>query len=106
MDLKPVRETDSRFVRRLTQGEAARIAKSGEIERIFQVHGDWLDNAWSTARGLSPECVIGNVWDNLGATKSVSYYQIIPHGLEDDCSAYVDHPHQWNAMTAEGLPGL
>src|SRR5690606_37854525 len=31
-------------------------------------------------------------------------YQITYHGLDDDVFAYGDHPHQWNGLTAAGLP--
>jgi hypothetical protein len=106
VDLHPVHSEEARFQRRLTQGEAARINRAGEIERIFQVHGDWLDNGWSTDPSQSQRGVIGAVWDNFGATKSVSYYQVVPGGLVDDCAAYVDHPHQWNGLTSDGLPEL
>ena len=106
VDLKPAASSKRQFTRRLTQGEAARIAKSGEMERIFQVHGDWLDNAWSTQGKERRPCAIGAVWDNFGATKSVSYYQIIPGDLSEDSPAYVDHPHQWNGASPEGMPAF
>lgn len=106
VDLKSLPRHKRRFERRLSQGEAARIDSAGEIERIFQVHGDSLSNAWSTLDALRDGGVITAVWDNLGATKSVSYYQVVPRGLTEDASAYVDHPHQWNGLTPEGLPEL
>lgn len=106
VDLKSLGTADKQFARRLTQGEAARINRIGKIERIFQVHGEANDDSWSTLEPDSQDGVIAAVWDNLGATKSVSYYQVIPRGLDEDVHAYVDHPHQWNGLTSEGIPPL
>jgi hypothetical protein len=104
VDLKSLGSAEKQFARRLTQGEAARINRRGEIERIFQVHGEANDNDWSTFKRINPRGVIAAVWDNLGATKSVSYYQVIQRGMGEDMPAYVDHPHEWNGLTPNGLP--
>lgn len=104
VDLKSLVASEKTFERRLTQGEAARIDRRGEIERIFQVHGESTGNGWTTHRAFSEGALIEAVWDNLGATKSVSYYQVIAAGLAEDAPAYVDHPHQWNGVDTTGLP--
>jgi hypothetical protein len=104
VDLKSLSTNKRPFKRRLTQGEAARIDRKGEIERIFQVHGESVGNNWSTADLPNQGAIITAVWDNFNSTKSVSYYQIVTGGFGEDAPAYVDHPHQWNAFTKEGLP--
>ena len=104
VDLKSLRSTKRPFKRRLTQGEAARIDRKGEIERIFQVHGESVGNNWSTANLPNQQAIITAVWDNFKSTKSVSYYQVVTGGFGEDAPAYVDHPHQWNAATKDGLP--
>lgn len=90
--------------RRLRQGEAARVGAEGDIRRIFDVHGDWHDNAWSTAGEGVDRGAIAAVWDGFGPRKSVSFYQVIRGGFGEDAPAYVDHPHQWNGATRRGLP--
>jgi len=104
VDIKSLEPAEKKFARRLTQGEAARINYLGEIERIFEIHGDAYDNEWSTLARLDQGGVVSRVWDNLNGTKSVSYYQVMVGGLGEDAPAYVDHPHQWNALTDAGLP--
>lgn len=104
VDLKSLQTAEKQFARRLTQGEAARINRLGEIERIFQVHGEANEHGWSTLEPDDERGVISAVWDNLWATKSVSYYQVIPQGLDEDVHAYVDHPHEWNGLDGDGLP--
>lgn len=106
VDLNSAGGGELRLQRRLAQGEAARIDRSGQIERIFQVHGDWYENAWSTEPSQSDGCAIATVSDNFGATKSLSYYHVIPAGFAEDCVAYVDRPHQWNGLTPDGLPEI
>jgi len=106
VDLKSLSSNKRPFKRRLTQGEAARIDRKGDIQRIFQVHGESVGNSWSTADLPNQGAIITAVWDNLTSTKSVSYYQVLTAGFVEDAPAYVDHPHQWNAATKEGLPGF
>jgi hypothetical protein len=106
VDLKSLSTNKRPFKRRLTQGEAARIDRKGEIERIFQVHGESVGNNWSTADLPNQQAIITAVWDNFKSTKSVSYYQVVIGGFGEDAPAYVDHPHQWNAATKDGLPAF
>ncbi|TWT89787.1 FecR protein [Pseudobythopirellula maris] len=103
VDLKAPAASEERFERRLTQGEAARVDPRGKIERIFQVHGESLGGHWSTLD--RPEGgAIAAVWDHFEARESVGFYQVIASGLLEDAPAYVDHPHQWNGVDADGLP--
>lgn len=106
VDLKSLQSTAQTFQRRLTQGEAARISQLGGIERIFQVHGDAYDNEWSTLARLDQNGVIARVWDNLNGDEGTRYYQVISTGFGEDVPAYVDHPHEWNSLSAAGLPAF
>jgi ferric-dicitrate binding protein FerR (iron transport regulator) len=104
VDLKLVSSELPAFKRRLIQGEAARISSQGEMQRIFQVRRDATGSRWWIGAPPDDDCVIRAVWDNLGASKSASYYQVVPHGFGEDRLAYVDHPHEWNGLTHDGLP--
>jgi hypothetical protein len=90
---------------RLIQGEAARINRQGAIQRIMQVgrtQGSW----WTADYPASGMNVIQEVRDNIPPSDGSKYfcYQIYYHGLDDDEFAYGDDPHQWNGLTAGGLP--
>ena len=109
VDVRPTRGKE-KVQRRLIQGQAARISSDGAINRIAEVRGD-LSNGWSTATdaGARPG-VFASVHDNIPSNIGTDYFyfcQISPQGLQEDALAYVDRrPHQWNGLTAAGLPKL
>ncbi len=91
--------------KRLKQGEAVSVSQRGGIDRIVQVRRDTGGESWSTSRSpTESECVIADIYDNLRATGSSSYYQVTPGGLAEDALAFVDRPHQWNGIGSGGLP--
>jgi len=94
--------------KRLNQGEAASINSNGSFNRIVEVRGD-TKNGWSTATDSStPPSVFASIRDNIPSTGGTDYFyfcQVTPRGLQEDALAYVDRrPHQWNGLTAAGLP--
>jgi ferric-dicitrate binding protein FerR (iron transport regulator) len=106
VDLKPTGGS-GRVLKRLIQGEAARVGSDGAINRIVEVRSD-VKGGWSTldAPGFRPG-VFKAIRDNVPTSDGTKYYyyQITTAGLEDDAWAYVDrHPHQWNGLTPAGLP--
>lgn len=91
---------------RLEQGQAARVDRQGEIQRIMQVGRNQRGSWWTADYPGSGVNVIREVRDNIPPADGSQYvcYQINYHGLDDDVFAYVDRPHQWNGLTAAGLP--
>jgi hypothetical protein len=87
----------------LRQQEAARIDRQGNIVRLIHFEQEPMSEQWKDVRPL-PAITIRAAWDNLWSTKEDSHYLINARGLADDSRAYVDHPHEWNGFTAEGLP--
>ena len=89
----------------LNRGEAVRVDATGEVKRLMQVgqnaEGDW----WSTGRA-DLDHTIKEVRDNIPVGNGTRYscFQIAFGGLKDDEFAYADHQHQWNGLSAEGLP--
>lgn len=99
--------SDTGLAKRLIRGEAARIDRLGSVERIMHVGRDQLGAWWTADYPPSTEVnLIQEVRDNIPPSDGSKYYcyQITCHGLIDDADAYVDHPHQWNGLTREGLP--
>ena len=91
---------------RLIQGQAARVDREGDHP------ADHAGRSQSTRqlvdRRLSchwHQCH-QEVRDNIPPSDGSQYfcYQINYHGLADDVFAYADDPHQWNGLTAAGLP--
>jgi ferric-dicitrate binding protein FerR (iron transport regulator) len=105
VDVKPTGGS-KRVQRRLDQGEAASISSRGTIHRIVEVRGD-VKGGWSTSNDLASKNAFKTIRDNIPPSDGTKYYyyQITTGGLVDDASAYVDrHPHEWNGLTAAGLP--
>jgi hypothetical protein len=102
VDVQP--SIDSSVVKTcLRQQEAARIDRQGNIVRLVHFEQEPASEQWKDVRPLHA-ITIRSAWDNLWSTKEDSHYLINARGLADDSRAYVDHPHQWNGLTAEGLP--
>jgi hypothetical protein len=91
---------------RLIQGEAARVDRQGTIQRIMQVGRNQRGSWWTADYPASGMNVIQEVRDNIPPADGSKYfcYQINYHCLDDDVFAYGDDPHQWNGLTAGGLP--
>jgi hypothetical protein len=83
--------------------EAARVDIEGSIVRLVEFKQAPLNDQWKDVRPLQTT-TIRAAWDNLWSTKADSHYLINARGLADDSAAYVDHPHEWNGTSEEGLP--
>ncbi|HZZ26552.1 MAG TPA: FecR family protein [Pirellulales bacterium] len=103
VDLQPT-ATTALSQKRLNQGEGVRVDNQGSMNRIVEVHSDLRGENWSTQAPSWNEATFKSIRDNIPSDDSPSYYQITPHGLEDDCRAYVDCTHEWNGLTSDGLP--
>jgi hypothetical protein len=75
--------------------------------RLMQLQRDVKGGWWSDGHLDFAGRVIKEVRDNIPPSDGSKYfcYQITYYGLVDDAAAYADrHPHQWNGLTAKGLP--
>ncbi len=90
--------------RRMQQGDALLLRKSGEIERLVSVQRNSFMSG-TRGPGQRPlEPVIADVRDNIRKADSIKSYQIVRGGLDEDCLAFVDRYHQWNGVDAKGMP--
>jgi hypothetical protein len=94
-------------VQRLAQGDGVVIDERGQIDRIMSiVTGD----AAAFRRDSEPRTgafvpVIVQVSDNLRASDTKKFYEIVPGGMREDALAYVDRPeHDWNGVDTRGMP--
>ncbi len=92
--------------RRMEQGEALLLKKSGRLERVVSVQrNSFMRSGEPTGRG-GAEPVIADVRDNIRAAESAKSYQIVHGGLEEDALAFVDRAHQWNGLEKSGMPSF
>jgi hypothetical protein len=104
VDLKPT-SSPANNQRRLSQGEGVRVSNEGAVDRIFEVRSDAAGEDWTTDEPDQDDMTtFKSIRDNIPSSDVPTYYQITPRGLQDDCRAYVDAPHEWNGLTADGLP--
>lgn len=89
---------------RLTQGEALRVSRGGELHRIVSVSGSEFPTPHIGNVASTSVPIIAAVSDNVRDGGTNKCYQIIQGGLREDAPAYVDRSHQWNGITADGLP--
>jgi hypothetical protein len=95
---------------RLIQGDCVQINERGAMARVADVRRD-VDGRWWTDERTGPNGqVIASVSDNIhsgDAGKTFACYQTTFEGLHEDALAYSDNPHhQWNGLTADGLPAF
>jgi hypothetical protein len=103
VDLKPIAQSTG-SEKRLNQGEGVRVSTSGAMERIVELRRDTAGGRWTTESPNWSDTTFKSIRDNIPSDDMSTYYQITPHGLEDDCHAYTDCIHEWNGLTSAGLP--
>lgn len=102
-------------VARLVEGEGALFNKGGPLTRINSIvtgsvatfvnnNGQHLESRLPPAPDSQPTQLIAKVTDNLRSTETKKFYEIVPGGLREDAKAYADSKHEWNGITAEGIP--
>jgi hypothetical protein len=93
---------------RLTQGDCIQIDRRGAIARVADVRRDVQGRWWTDDRFDPVGRMIASVSDNFHSGqggKGFVCYQTTFDGLHEDALAYSDNPHhQWNGLTAHGLP--
>jgi len=108
VDLKPTNVASAPQTR-LRQGQGVRIDSKGSMDRILELRRDAVNGQWTTDPSGEDqpdwsETTFKSIRDNIPSVEVPTYYQITPHGLDDDSLAYTDAPHEWNGLTADGLP--
>jgi hypothetical protein len=90
--------------RRLRQGEALRVAADGSLRRVVAIPSDRYPSVVRPVATEPGPAVIGRVDDDNGDERSRKFYRIVRGGLREDAQAFVDRNHQWNGVTAAGIP--
>jgi hypothetical protein len=105
MSYAPSTGTATAPARRMRQGEALLLNKSGEFQRVVAVQRNDFLRTVDAPHRRPPEPVIADVHDNIRtAGEGIKSYQIVRNGLEEDVPCFVDRSHQWNGIDGAGLP--
>jgi hypothetical protein len=90
--------------KRMNQGDALRVGRGGELQRIVSVNDAEFPNPRLGNAVARSTPIIASVKDNVRDGTMNKCYRVVLGGLMDDALAYVDRDHQWNGLTADGLP--
>ncbi|HWL07374.1 MAG TPA: FecR family protein [Planctomicrobium sp.] len=107
VNLVPISDADGTHAksRRLLNGEAVRITKSGDFQRVVSVDSSAYSlSDGNFSEGLRRPLVISQVADDRRDSASPKFYRIFHGGLEEDARAFVDRYHEWNGISEEGMP--
>ncbi|MCC7087121.1 MAG: FecR domain-containing protein, partial [Pirellulales bacterium] len=98
--------SDGSPVNRLVGGEGVRFSKTGQLDRIMSIiTGPDGSFQLPSDSQQAPASVITQMSDNIHTGDTKKFYEIVSAGMREDAIAYVDRQeHQWNGLTAKGLP--
>ncbi|WP_437202903.1 FecR domain-containing protein [Planctomicrobium sp. SH664] len=96
-----VRSEQTRGETQLVTGQGVTI-EAGVLKRLYLVTDDSFPS--SPVRVQRSRTIV-DVRDNLRDIDSLKYYRVVPGAFREDARIYVDRLHEFNGMTAAGLPG-
>lgn len=110
VDLRVARESkqSSEFsrVERLVGGDGVTFDRGGQLDRIMSIATGKSATFQSADELLakSSHSIIAGVSDNLRASDTKKFYEIVPGGFGEDVRAYVDREYEWNGLDEKGIP--
>ncbi|MEX2168326.1 MAG: FecR family protein [Pirellulales bacterium] len=97
---------DAPPIERLIGGDGVLFKRDGHLDRILSIStgkvATFERSSNSGQHDMMP--TIATVSDNLRTNDTKRFYEIVSAGLQEDAKAYVDRPHEWNGVDADGLP--
>jgi len=88
----------------LKSGEAVRVAKQKEMQRLARVRLSKNKKLWSTQSSIPTSLVI-DVEDNATEPEFLNYLGVVPQGMGADSQPYSDRPNvRWQAMPGGTFP--
>jgi hypothetical protein len=91
---------------RLEQGEGLAFSEGGKLDRIVSIVTGQSATFQASDESLasSPQPLIAGVSDNLRASDTKKFYEIVPGGFGEDVRAFVDRAYEWNGIDDKGIP--
>lgn len=88
----------------LKSGEAVRVAKQKEMQRLARVRLSKNKKLWSS-QSLNPNGLVVDVEDNATEPEFLHYLGVVPQGMGADSQPYSDRPNvRWQAMPGQNFP--
>lgn len=93
-------------VERLVGGDGVTFDRIGQLDRIMSiVTGE--NSTFQRENESHPEgegALITGIRDNLRASDTKRFYEVVRAGFREDARAYVDRNYEWNGLDEAGLP--
>jgi ferric-dicitrate binding protein FerR (iron transport regulator) len=88
----------------LKSGEAVRVAKQKELQRLARVRLSKNKKIWSSQTS-SPSGLVVDVEDNATEPEFLNYLGVVPQGMGVDSQPYSDRPNvRWQPLVGEQFP--
>lgn len=88
----------------LKSGEAVRMAKQKEMQRLARVRLSKNKKLWSS-QSSNPKGLVVDVEDNATEPEFLHYLGVVPQGMGADSQPYSDRPNlRWHAVPGEKFP--
>lgn len=88
----------------LKSGEAVRMAKQKEMQRLARVRLSKNKKLWSS-QSSNPNGLVVDVEDNATEPEFLHYLGVVPQGMGADSQPYSDRPNlRWHAVPGEKFP--
>jgi hypothetical protein len=106
VDLRMAKEPVQAPALRLVSGDGVTFGKGGQLDRIMSI-------VTGKAATFQPadEPLVGDakpentsIRDNLPASDTKRFYEIVRGGFGEDARAYVDRNYEWNGLDEAGIP--
>lgn len=93
-------------VERLVGGDGVTFDRGGQLDRIMSIVTGRSPTFRAGNESLDEESppLIAGISDNLRASDTMRFYEIVRGGFGEDARAFVDRAYEWNGLDEEGLP--
>jgi hypothetical protein len=95
-------------VERLVGGDGVTFGRGGQLDRIMSIvtGKSATFRSGNEPHGEDSEPLIAGISDNLRASDTKRFYEIVRGGFGEDARAFVDRAYEWNGLDANGLPSF
>jgi hypothetical protein len=106
VDLRMAQIAPDAAAMRLVGGDGVTFGQGGEFDRIMSIvtgkSATFQPENESLAEDSKP--LSAGISDNLRASDTKRFYEIVRGGFGEDVRAYVDRKYEWNGLNGKGIP--
>ena len=105
---QPEHATTFSRVERLVGGDGVTFDRIGQLDRIMSIvtGKSATFQRENESRPEDSEPLIAGISDNLRASDTKRFYEIVRGGFGEDARAFVDRAYEWNGLDEGGLPSF